>query len=438
MFEPPTLSDDDREWLRSHHGLSEEQIEAEERALRESYVPNPQYRNGTDRRSVAKRERHRKRLTKEIDMTVQHVSSGRTVPLNKLRLDAPIVGGGSWTNIREFSGLDGDEIEALGKRIKHNGIVDPLKVQMVRIDGEIIELVIDGQRRYLGAKSVFPGNHEIPVVDLSDEVIEVLTPEAADELTLKALTTLDREDLTTYELMTVAEKMKARGKTLDYIGKAIGRDPGTVSKFLTARKTATPKLMLKWRKGEITDEQFKDLASVKDPEEQAQAAKEIADTRKSGDKTEARVKAKEIKETAKNGHNKNHGPAPKVTTSKKPTMLPPEQREQTDMFAKPDAPKPVAPKPPSRLVLEEFLALADKRPPTSDLVKCIFLGAKYAMGLVEPSEFGKAWDQYIARIEGKPSKSKAKKLKASAKAKPGKAPKAKGKPKRKPGKKSRK
>lgn len=369
-------------------------------------------------------------------MTVQHVSSGRTVPLNKLRLDAPIVGGGSWTNIREFSGLETEEIEKLGKRIKTEGIVDPLKVQMVRVDGEIIELVIDGQRRYLGAKTVFPGNHEIPVVDLSEEVIDVLTPEAADELTLKALTTLDRKDLTTYELMTVAEKMKARGKTLDYIGKAIGRDPGTVSKFLTARKTATPKLMLKWRKGEITDEQFKDLAAVKDPEEQAQAAKEIADTRKSGDKTEARVKAKEIKETAKNGHYKAAAPAahvPKILTSKERTLLPPEQREQVDMFAE-KAEKKVAPPPiRSRAAMEDLVGLSDKKPPTADVVKGIMLGVRWALSLCEPSAFGKAWDQYLDRIEGKAKP--AKKAKGAAKVKKAKA---KAKPAKKAGKKSRK
>ncbi len=438
MSEPPRfLSDEERRLLREVDGLSDEQIEAEERACRESYIPNPQYRVRTDRRSINKYERHRKRLTKEIEMTTTHVSSGRTVPLNKLRLDAPIVGGGLWTNIREFSGLDTKAIEELGKRIKTNGITAPLLVQQVRLDGEISNLVLDGQRRFLGAQEVLRASDEIPVVDLSDEVIEELTPEIADTLTLKALTTIDREELTTYELMTVAEKMKARGKTLEYIGKAIGRDPGTVSKFLTARKTATPKLMLMWRKGEITDEQFKDLAAVKNAEEQTSAAKEIAETRKSGDKTEARIKAKEIKE-----RHAAPKPAkaddPKVTINKgKPTMLPPEKREQVDMFAdkteKPEAP----PKPTSPLVLRELLSLADKKPPTSETVKGIMLGVKYALALIEPSAFGKAWDQYVARIEGKPAKApKAKKLKAAAKkSKPAKA---KSKPAKKAGKKSRK
>lgn len=336
-------------------------------------------------------------------MTTTHVVTGRSVPLSSLWLEHQ-----NWTNPREFTGLDTSEIAELSESIKTKGIIDPLKVQMIRVNGEVVNLVIDGQRRYLAGKEVLAKNALIPVVDLSEEVIEELTPEVVDNLLIKALTTLEREDLSTYELMTVAKRMKERGKTLAYIGKAINKSEGTVSKFLTAIGTATPKLMLRWRKGEITDEQFKELAAVKDPEAQAKATKEVVDARKSGDKAEARVIAKEVKEAAArkptNGHDGTQ------LGSARPALTP------ADGGA-PDK-KPAGPKPPSRVVLDEFLAMADKRPPTADYVKGLFDGVRYALGLVEPDAFSKAWSQYVARIDGKKPAKKAKAKPAKKAGKP--------------------
>jgi len=354
---------------------------------------------------------------------VPHVSSGRTAPLASFVLSAPIPGAGEWTNPREFTGLAGSEIEALGARIKVTGITAPLLVQQVRVDGKIVNLVIDGQRRFLGAQSALPKSAELPVVDVNDEVIE-LTPEIADQLTLKALSSIDREDLSSYELSTVADRMKARGKTLDYIGKAIHRDPSWVSKMLKARSTASKSLLTKWRKGEVTDEQFKELAAVTDQAAQEQGVKEVVDARKTGDKSEARVRAKELKE--------RHAAKPEPRPAKpQPVLTPAEGGKQAEMF---DAPKKDAkgsgPKPPSRVVLGEFLAMADKRPPTADFVKGLFAGVRYALGLLEPDAFGKAWDQYVARLEGRPKP--AKKAKAGKKPKaPKKATKAKPSAKKK-------
>jgi ParB/RepB/Spo0J family partition protein len=355
--------------------------------------------------------------TKETKMTTAtvHVSSGRTAPLSSFVLEAPIKGGGTWTNPREFTGLEPSEIEKLGERIKVNGITIPLLVQQVRIDGKIYNLTIDGQRRYLGAKDALPKSAELPVVDVTEEVIEELTPEIADALTLKALTSIDREDLTSYELSSVAERMKARGKSGEYIGKAIGKSESWVSRMLNARKTATPKLLIQWRKGEITDEQFKDLATAS-ADQQNEAAKEVVEARKSGDKTEARVRAKEIRERSEATKT---GKAPRIVETQpvKPVLTEANGGKQAEMFGdKTEKPaKPAGPKPPSRVVLEQFLAMADKRPPTADVVKGLFLGVRYAMGLVDVDSFGKAWDQYVARLEGKPkAPKKAKKGKLQA------------------------
>ncbi len=335
-------------------------------------------------------------------MTPSNIITQRTVPLSELRLDAPL-----WSNPREFSGLDTKQITAMGESVKSKGIVDPLKVQRIILDGgEIITLVIDGQRRVLGAREFLSKNAPIPVVDIEDEPCE-LTPEKADELLLKALTTLERESLSSFELSKVAERMKARGHNGEYIAEAIGKSTTWVSRFLKARAGASPGLLLKWRKGDITDEQFKELAEVKDEAKQVEAAKEVVQARKDGDKGEARMRSKEIKETARaeakpvngaNGHSHN-------TTWDAATRKAVVKGPQLSLL-KEDEPKEKVKKQavPARIVLEEMVALETKRAPVSELVKGIMIGVKYAIGLIEPDKFGKAWDQYLSRIEGKPRK----------------------------------
>ena len=359
---------------------------------------------------------------------VQHSIASRTVKLKNLAIEVP----GLWSNPRELTGLEAEKIKELGASIKAKGLIDPPKVAMVRHPdgGHVIELVIDGQRRYLGLNEVMDPDAEIPVVDLTEEVWD-LTPENIDKLELLALTTLEREDLSSYELATVASKMKARGKTLKYIGAAIHRDESWVSKMLKAMGTASKKLLSQWKKGEVTDEQFKELASVSDPEAQERAVKDVVDTRKSGDKAEARIKAKEIAATAK----KNGKPTvPPAVSGEQATLphVPPPPAEAKD--TKPEKPQP--PKMRSRAVLDDMLHMFDKRPPVSDIVRGVELGVKYACGLIEADEFGKAWQQYVDRVEGRPkAPKKAPKVKAAKAAKPAKAKKA---PKAKAAKKGKK
>ncbi len=424
-YTPRFLDDRDRELLRAD-GLTEEQIETEERALRESFVPNPEYRNSMTQkgRRMALRDlrrslRHRK--PKEgVSMTAvaPSVIARRTVPLSSLWLEAV-----HWTNPRQLSGLGESEIDELAQSIKDKGLIDAPKVQKIIVNGEVHDLVIDGQRRVLGARNVLPKNFPIPVVDIEDEPCE-LTPEKADELLLKALTTLERADLSSYELLEVAVRMSSRNKPGTYIAKAIHKSTSWVSRMLQARSTASPKLSLQWRKGEITDEQFKELAAVKGEEAQAAAVKEVVETRKSGDKAEARVRSKEIAATARAEKEKN---TPAKGSKAKPVVAGP----QLDLIEKDKpaptaaAPAPKAPKPPSKLAVEELLGMSDKRPPIHDLVKGIMLGVRYMAGLVEPHEFGKPWAQYVNRVSGNPRPAKkAKPAKKAVKARKPKAVKA--------------
>lgn len=352
---------------------------------------------------------------------MQNSITARAVPLSKLWLEAK-----GWINPREFSGLDSDDIEKLGKSIKEKGIVDPFKVAQVKINGEIINLVIDGQRRYKAAVEVLAKDAPIPVIDLVEDPIE-LTDDNIDMLLEKAFTTLEREELSSYELASASARWKARGKTGEWIAKRIDRSASWVSKMLKARDSASPKLLLSWRKGEITDEQFKDLAEVKDAAEQTQKAAEVVQTRKGGDKTEARVKAKEVKETARvtNGHAKNgHAKAPTIAhavTGGQMTLDGTEEKPSDTNFSRAKGPAPEKPKPehkaPSKLALQELVDVAGKRPPTADYVKGIVDGVKYALGIIDPGHFSKAWTQYIARVDGSGAAKKAAKAFKGPKAK---------------------
>ena len=98
-------------------------------------------------------------------MTAAHTITARTVPLSKLWLEAK-----GWINPREFTGLDSDDITSMGASIKTKGIVEPPKVARILINGDVHDLVIDGQRRVLGAREVLAKDAPIPVVDLVDEV----------------------------------------------------------------------------------------------------------------------------------------------------------------------------------------------------------------------------------------------------------------------------
>lgn len=354
-------------------------------------------------------------------MATPHVISRRTAKASDILLEHE-----HFHNPRTFTGLDDDKIEALGSEIKEHGLLDPPTVQRIRLkNGDIVDLAIDGQRRILAVKEKLPRGTEIPVIDLTDEPIE-LTPEAGDRLVNIALQSLRREGLSSYELVAVAVDKKAKGKNLDEIAEAIDRSKSWCSRMLNAWERATEKLKLEWRKGKLTDEQFKDLAEVKEPEAQVEKAKQVVAARDSGDKAEARVLAKETKEAARSQKKADAAPA-KVTNgvNHKPPMPRAVTGEQQPLFASEadadaslkKAEKKAPPfKVPSKLAVEELLALADKRPPTADYVKGILDGVRWREGFLEMTSFSRAWNQYVSRIDGKkPEKKKAKARKPAAK-----------------------
>jgi hypothetical protein len=318
-----------------------------------------------------------------------------------------------WVNPRSVSGLDPEKIGLLAASIRRGtkseesgvfaGIEDPLEVVQILTGTGVINLIVDGQRRYLATKFANLGDHvRVPVVDLEPEPVK-WTPGLAAKYLARALDKVGtREGLSSFELSESAERLRASidpdtGKdfTLSAVAATVGRSESWVSKILSAREHASPALILSWKKGEVTDEQFKDLAAL-DKRSQKKAAADVIEARKSGDLTGARTAAKEKKALAL-AKDKAKDTDAAVATKK------PKKGEQAEMGLPP--PK----KAPPFAVVEDMLSTAIAHPPTHDYVKGMIDALKWDRGLMDAAGFGKPWKHYMDRVSD--SKAKPKKFK---------------------------
>jgi len=316
-----------------------------------------------------------------------------------------------WQNPRQRTGLEDAKIKALAESISARsttdetgivtaGLKQPLDVVSIKANGGTVLLAIDGQRRtrameYLG----LPSDTLVPVFYYKPEPID-WTPAVAAELLLEVVEMAStREGLSSFELADVAQRLRSSkdedtGKeyTMAKIAKAIDRSESWCSKILGAMKTATPALLLRWQKGEVTDEQFKDLATTKEPAKQKAALEAVVEAKSSGDARAARTLAKEAKVIAKR--------------DQKPKK--PAKGEQTSI----DTPPPMRPTPGA--ILDDLIRVADERPPTHDYVRGIMDGLRYARGAIDPKNFGKPWGAYMALVMGEspPKAARSKPVKA--------------------------
>lgn len=349
----------------------------------------------------------------------------RYVPFEALDLEYKF-----WANPRTHTGMGDTEIQDLatsilagtqsgsegGEEVKtYAGVRVPLEVVMIRSNGSFLNLVIDGQRRHKAIEVAhLPPDTLVPVLDLEPEPIE-WTREIADYYLLRALSAVGtRAGLSSFELSESAVRLrdskdKETGKplTLAKIAAAIGRSESWCSRFLSARERASPKLIHQWKMGELTDEQFKDLAAERNPERQAENAKDVVEARTSGDRATARTIAKERKIVARSA-----APAePKGGKATGPTV----SLGSSSAKAAPAAePKPEPRKPPSFAIVEDLLDMGKRKPPTHDYVKGLMDGVRWASGLMDAAKFGKAWVAYMQHVAGaraakpEPAKAKAK------------------------------
>jgi len=356
----------------------------------------------------------------ETALSPQAVRCDRWVRMGSLVLDHK-----HWQNPRTATGLDEASIAELASSIGAETVVDargvwagiqePLEVIRVQNNGDICNLVIAGQRRLTAARSLpqFNAFVLVPVWDLEPDPV-TLTPELASKYLLsELLVAATRSPLSSYELSEAAQRLRScrdpdtfppKEYTLARIGQAIGRSEGWVSKILAARDRASPTLLASWRRGDVTDEQFKDLSSDRDLESQRASTERAVAARKGGDKAGARTLAKEQKELAiqKSPSGKSN-PAPDPKGGKTATAA--EKGKDTPVkptirATPPESAPEIKRRPPSFAVVEDLLATALKRPPTHDLVKGIIFGVRWTSGLIDAANLPRQWQAYMQHLAG--------------------------------------
>lgn len=354
--------------------------------------------------------------TEVVDVVAASDPGVRYVPLKTLWLEHD-----KWVNPRSI--IIESEVQKIAESVADRGVLVPLAVVQVRSPkGDVINLVLDGQQRCLAGKRVLAEDALVPVLDAREGIIEEMTWEVSDQLLAIALDIgIRRTELSSYELSETAERLRNRNRPGTEIARMLNKSESWVSRMCKARLKATAALLARWRRGELTDEQFKDLAEEKDPTEQAAKAKAVVDSRKSGDKGEARMLGKEAAATAKakakvaKSEAKAATPPPRGKASKvedpKSKAKTPEQSELP--ISQPTPPAPAAPPKAvamPKAVLEDIVAMAGKRPPVHDYVRGVLDMACAALGVKDMATFAKPWAQYLSRLGGtggearKPSK----------------------------------
>ncbi len=334
-----------------------------------------------------------------------------------------------WENPRSFTGLDDTSMAGLAESIRsgtqtdedgrvYAGIRDALEVVTIAgPNATVAQLIIDGQRRFRAAQLAGMSKDTLVPVRFLESTPVTWSQDVAARYLARALESVgQRAQLSSYELAMSAARLRAsqdpdtrKDYTLARIAAAVGRSESWVSKILTAIEAAGPKLLQRWKSGELTDEQFKDLARVKDPGQQDDVADRAAEARAAGGRGAARQLAKEVKA-------KESAVAPKpASTPAKPSS----EQQQSLPPTPPRKPMPLA-------KLEDLLELAKATPPTHDMVRGILLGMQVAAGVLDSGSLPKPWTAYIERLYGAATESAPAKPDKSAKAKP--AAKAKAKP----------
>lgn len=353
------------------------------------------------------------------------VAAPRWVPLGSLRVEYKY-----WVNPRRFTGLDAASIKDLAadvvaktrqvmpeggdaEFVTYAGIDDPLLVVRIAENGSIIDLVIDGQRRERAVRQAYKDDLDVlvPVRDLEPEAV-IWTQTLSNKYLADSLRKVGlRAGLSAFELARNAEFLRSQrdegtGKdyTLEKIAAVIGRSESWVSKILTALKRATPKLIHRWESAAITEEQFRDLAATKDPDQQTAAADAVVQARTSGDSAAGRTLAKEQLEISRAETRAKPEKASKAepVTKAKGKAEGGAKGKSKAVVRGPQGEFPaVAPrKPPPFAVVEDLLETAKKKPPTSDYVKGMLDGVRWATGLLDAALLAKPWQAYLRHVAG--------------------------------------
>lgn len=326
--------------------------------------------------------------TIDVDRTVRYVKLGELVHEHP-----------HWQNPRSHTGLDDVSITALatsvgeGSRYSDAGVLAgvsvPLSVLPVRgPNGSTVQLIIDGQRRYLAAKRACGDDAWVPIIWIEPEPVEWSATESHRYLCFALESEATRAGLGSYERVEAAAKLRGQRNpdtgaeyTLARIGALVGRSETWCSRMLKAHATAAPKVIAAWRRGELTDEQFKDAAAAS-PAAAAKVVEAAAAAKESGGKRgEVRAAAKEARAKAESHAAKEERAKPAKGDDK-----------QTEM------PRVAPGAPPHRVVVETILRDAERVHPTAEICKGILLGIQWASGRIDAADLPASWRKYMTRL----------------------------------------
>lgn len=327
---------------------------------------------------------------------IEAPSGARWAPLHTL-----VTKVGNVSNVRTVTGLDAASIEDLAKQILDAGRIEvPLIVQKVVYAGKMHEFLWDGQRRNLAlehllSKKKIDKDFLVPVIDRRPDAVDADDPGfIADVITSQLGIALDREGLSTYELCAAAAQLLKAGKNQAQVAKAIKKSESWVSRMLKAWKHATEDLRTALRDGRITDEQFKDLAEVKQPEKQVEATRDIVDMRANNDRGGAVATARVIAETHRE---------PKDT--KKAKAAKPEKAaaaaKAVEKVKVPEVkPAPPAPAKLSKADIADIAKLRQERSGAKHAyVRGVCDAAALFLGLIDEKDLKTPWHAYIKALK---------------------------------------
>lgn len=237
----------------------------------------------------------------------------KNVPYGDLKLE-----GAGYQNARTVSGLDQKSLFEFACTLAKEGILNRLIVWAAILDGKELNIVIAGQRRYLGAgmvrtkskeveAAIKKGHQEFSIKEILpsfDELpCKVVHGTLAEAEAVALAENIHRQELSSYE---IAVKLDTLAKRQDQktLAAHISKSPAYVSTLLSTYKRAVTPLRAAWKSRKLPDELVQDIAKL-ESEEQTKALEAALEHRSNGHregKSTARhaVKSK-VRPKGKNG-----------------------------------------------------------------------------------------------------------------------------------------
>lgn len=180
----------------------------------------------------------------------------QTRPYNKLVLDDS---GTGFANPRVR--VDMREIGELAESIATEGLLYPLCVWETTVDGERVNVVVEGGRRWRAIGKLLKEKRWT----LADEVpIRVIKAQTVQEARVVALVgNVHRVDLSSYEVARSMAELRSDGMKQKDIARTIKKSKSWVSRKMAAWDHASPTVTGAWKAGWLPDEDVEALSSIR-------------------------------------------------------------------------------------------------------------------------------------------------------------------------------